>query len=78
MEKYVNGERIRIENKLEIEEEILRVNTSRLQQANNTPLREHPLQTLLGEQLDFATWEAIPKGSITLPIKGIEDVTSKR
>ena len=58
-----------------MEEEILRVNTSRLQQANNTPWREHPLQALLGKQLDFATWEAILKGSINLPTEGIEEGT---
>ena len=48
MEKDMNGERIRLETKFEIEEEISRVNKSRLRHANNTPLRVYPIQALLG------------------------------
>ena len=75
MEKDINGERVRLETKIEIEEEISRVNKACLQQANNTPLQAEPLQALLGKQLDFATWETILTGSVTLPIEGIEEGT---
>jgi len=48
VEKDVEGERIWIEYKTETEEEIARVNRAQLQKVNNTLLREHPLQALLG------------------------------
>ena len=67
VEKYINGERIRLVTKIEIEEEISSVNKARLQQANNTLLRADPLQALLGEQLYFTTWEAILMGSVNSP-----------
>ena len=51
----VDAERIRITKK--IEQEIARCNKEKLLQANNTPLREEPLLSLLGEQGDFDTWE---------------------
>ena len=35
----------------------------KLLQAHNTPLREEPLLTLLGEQGDFEKWEQILKGT---------------
>ena len=38
VEKDINGGRVRLETKIEIEEEISRVNKARSQQANNTPL----------------------------------------
>ena len=75
VEKDISGTRVRLETKIEIEEEISRVNRDRLQQANNTPLRAAPLQALLGEQMDFETWEVILTGSVTLPTEGIEEGT---
>jgi len=75
VEKDINGTRVRLETKIEIEEEISRVNKDHLQQTNNTPLRAEPQQALLGEQLDFVTWEAILTGSVTLSTEGIEEGT---
>lgn len=76
VEKIVEGgERIRIPKKEEIEEEISRANQEKLLQANNTPLREEPLLSLLGEQGDFDRWEQILKGAIKLPSTGIEEGT---
>ena len=76
VEKIVaGGERIRITKKEEIEEEISRANQEKLLQANNTPLREEPLLSLLGEQGDFDRWEQILKGAIKLPSTGIEEGT---
>ena len=59
IEKMVDGERIQITNKNDIEQEIARCNKDKLLQANNTPsLREELLLSLLGEQGDFDTcWE---------------------
>ena len=39
--------------KLEIETAIKDANKKKLQQANNTPFRTEPLQSLLGEQMDY-------------------------
>ena len=72
----VDGERIRITtNKNDIEQEIARCNKEKLLQANNTPLREEPLLSLLGEQGDFDTWEKILKGQVQLPEEGVEEGT---
>lgn len=49
VEKEVQGERVQIDTNIIMEQEITRVNRARLLQAYNTPLREHPLQALLGE-----------------------------
>jgi len=73
VEKDVNGVQITITETEEIENEIARVNKSRLQQANNTPLRQEPLSQLLGEQIDFEKWEEILKGTIKIPEEGIEE-----
>ena len=75
VEKIVEGERIRITKKDDIEKEIARANQEKLLQANNTPLREEPLLSLLGEQGDFEKWEQILKGTINLPATGIEEGT---
>ena len=58
-----------------MEKEIAHVNAGRVQQANNTPLREEPLQSLLGEQMDFDKWESILAGLVLLPLDGIEEGT---
>ena len=47
--------------KLEIETAIKDANKKKLQQANNTPFRTEPLQSLLGEQMDYEKWEKILK-----------------
>ena len=75
VEKIVDGERIQLKTKVEIEEEIIRANKEKVLQANNTPLREEPLRTLLGEQGDFEKWEDILKGLVDLPTEGIEEGT---
>ena len=75
VEKDENGIRITITDKEEIENEIARVNKSRLQQANNTPLRQEPLCQLLGEQMNFEKWEEILKGMIDIPEEGVEEGT---
>ena len=65
-----------ITKKDEIEIEIAQANQEKLIQAHNTPLREEPLLTLLGEQGDFDKWEQILKGTINLPATGIEEGTT--
>ena len=75
VEKIVNGVREKIRTKDGIVQEIIRANTEKVLQANNTPLREEPLRTLLGEQGDFQKWEDILKGLVQLPIEGIEEGT---
>ena len=75
VEKIVEGKRICITKKEDIEKEIAQANQETLLQANNTPLREEPLLMLLGEQGDFEKWEQILKGTINLPSIGIEEGT---
>ena len=58
-----------------VAEHICRANIEKRQQARDTPCRKEPLQSLLGEQMDFDTWEEILKGNITLPEEGIEEGT---
>jgi len=64
-----------LHDKEDIEEAIIKANTEKRQQANNTPLRQEPLQSLLGEQMDFEKWDDILKGRIQLPDEGIEEGT---
>ena len=75
VEKEVNGVREKIRTKEGIEKEIIRANKEKVLQANNTPLREEPLRSLLGEQGDFNKWEEILKGLINLPVEGLEEGT---
>jgi hypothetical protein len=70
-----NGTRVRVTDKIDIEEAIMAANKSKLLQAYNTPLRISPLQELLGEQMHFDKWEEILKGKITLPEEGIDEGT---
>ena len=51
-----------LHDKDDIEIAIIRANTAKRQQANNTPLREEPLRSLLGEQMDFDRWNEILLG----------------
>ena len=53
--------------KKEIEDAIIDANKEKLQQANNTPFRMEPLQSLLGEQMEYEKWEKILKKEIDLP-----------
>ena len=53
VEKELNGNRITITEKTEIENKIARVNMARLLQANNTPLHQEPLSEILGEQINL-------------------------
>ena len=62
-------------NKDKIEEAIIQANTSKRLQADNTPFRQEPLQSLLGEQMDFDKWQEILQGNIELPEEGIEEGT---
>ena len=59
VEKELNGNRITITEKIEIEKKIGSV-------ANNTPLRREPLRKILGEQMNFDTNEKILKGKINM------------
>jgi len=47
--------------KKEIEDAIIDANKEKLQQANNMPFRMEPLQSLLGEQMEYEKWEKILK-----------------
>ena len=51
-----NGTRTLVCDKEGIEKEIARVNTNKLVQAENTPLRQEPLCSHFGEQGDFKNW----------------------
>ena len=75
VEKVINDQTIKIYEKTNVENEIIRVNKEKLLQANNTPLRESPLQELLGEQGDFERWEEILHDLVTLPDEGVEEGT---
>ena len=70
-----NGTLKTIHDKEEIELAIIKANTEKRQQANNTPLRQEPLQSLLGEQMDFEAWDRVLRGLITLPEEGVEEGT---
>lgn len=70
-----HGDKVRVTDKVEIENSIMVANKTKLLQAGNTPLRMTPLQELLGEQLDFEKWEEILQGKIQLPEEGIEEGT---
>jgi hypothetical protein len=58
-----------------MEEEIMRVNKVKLLQAENTPLCQEPLRSILGEQMDFEKWELILEGKIALPENEVEEGT---
>ena len=60
--------RKRIIDKEEIEREIIKANQIKLMVANSTPLRQEPIQDLLGEQGDIVKWEKILRGEIDLPL----------
>ena len=62
-----DGQRILISDKETMEREIGRVNVAKLQQANNTPLRQEPLRTHFGEEGDFSKWTNIVEGNLHLP-----------
>ena len=62
------GPRQRITDKEGMEILIRTANIKKLTQANNTPLREEPLQTFLGEStLNFEKWETAMDPNATLP-----------
>lgn len=75
VERDIDGRRIRLTDKLEIEEAIITANKDKLLQADNTHLRMAPLHDLVGEQMDFEKWEEILQGNITLPEEGVEEGT---
>lgn len=75
IEREENGVRIRITDKDSMEQAILEANKAKLLQAHNTPLRMEPLQSLLGEQMDYVKWEEILRGTVSLPEEGIEEGT---
>jgi len=75
VEREEQGVRIRITDKESIEWEISEANKAKLLQAYNTPLRMEPLQSLLGEQMEYEKWEEILRGNVSLPEEGIEEGT---
>jgi hypothetical protein len=56
-----------VHEKTAIERAIMNANMGKLLQANDTPLRDDRIATLLGEQGDFERWEEILSGMLTLP-----------
>lgn len=52
MEKVEQGIKVRVTDKGEIKQAIMKANKAKLLQAHNTPLRNEPLQSLLGEQTE--------------------------
>ena len=62
-------------NKERIEQAIIEANTTKRLQADNTPFRQEPLQSLVGEQMEFDKWQEVLKGNINLPEEGIEEGT---
>ena len=54
-------------DKQEIETAIITANKKKLLQAGETPLRQEPLRSLIGERMDFDTWELLLKGLVELP-----------
>ena len=70
-----DGSNKTVHNKEEIAQHIQDANKEKRQQARNTPCRQEPLSSLLGEQMDYEKWERILKGNIRLPEEGIEEGT---
>ena len=67
VEKVLVGGQQLLFERHEIEDAIITANQKKLLQAKDTPFGKEPLQSLVGEQMDFAKWEEILKKSITLP-----------
>ena len=54
-------------NKEEIEDAIIDANKKKLLQAEDTPLRTEPLRSLVGERMDYETWEQLLHKNIQIP-----------
>ena len=54
-------------NKTDIENAILSANKEKLLQARNTPLRSEPLRSIIGERMEYDTWEKLLKKEINVP-----------
>ena len=50
-----------------IERAVVTANKEKLLQASNTPLREEPLRTLIGERMEYEKWEQLLKKNVKLP-----------
>ena len=61
-------------NKKEIETEIIKANKEKLLQSRDTPLRQEPLRSLIGERMEFEKWERLLKKEIHIPA-GLEEGT---
>ena len=54
-------------NKTEIETAILAANKEKLLQARHTPLRMEPLRSIIGERMEYDTWEKLLRKEIQVP-----------
>ena len=61
--------------KVEMEDEIIKANKKRLQQAEGTLLRMEPLQSIVGGQAEYYKWEKILSGEIHLPEDSLKEGT---
>ena len=62
-----NGNLTTLVNKGDIEKAILAANKEKLLQARYTPLRQEPLRSLLGERMEYETWEKFLKKEVSIP-----------
>ena len=58
-----------------IDNAIRDANVSKRLQAKHTPLRQEPLRTLVGEQMEYDKWEKILRKEVELPTEGVEEGT---
>ena len=54
-------------DKEEIEASIINANKEKLLQARDTPLRQEPLRTIIGERMQYDEWEKLLRREITIP-----------
>ena len=58
----------------EIEAEIIKANKEKLLQSRDTPLRQEPIRTLIGERMEYDKWEKLLKREINIP-EGLDEGT---
>ena len=62
-----NGNLTTLVSKEDIEKAILSANKEKLLQARDTPLQQELLRSLLGERMEYETWEKILKKEVYMP-----------
>ena len=58
---------VTVVDKEEIEAAIISANKEKLLQARDTPLRQEPLRTIIGERMQYDEWEKVLRKEISIP-----------